>query len=1441
MRKFFKKIRTHGFTLVELLAVIIVLAIIALIATPVILNVVEDAREEARKDSVIGYADAVRLSYAEDILDQSGDDLKDLADKKMQGEEVNCNIVKYNTELFGTMLHGCNVEGKGNYCYFNGRVYQDGSLECESVYEIITTDKVTYKAPRIDVASQNPVNSSYGQSKRIKVEFPTLAIVEEHYYVRTSGNVTLPNTIGTCGTGTTPSACSQVAMVSDDAIWYEVSGDIEFEISENMVIEAAIGKGGNYTSSSYEEKLIDTSGPEVDLTLSVKTDRVIVSQLCSDSESGISKYEYKLNSDEFIESSSDGYVFEGLAHNTEYEVTVRCTNGSGMVNTASDKITTTNIANPTILQTSQTPSDILTYPEYATSRVIKVNYNNDNLQYYLRSSVSSTVPTGLVSHKCEYVEGNFTNCSEETTTSLAADTWYKVTNKEASLTYIQNGNLIAIVTDGTNVVTSSTYTITNIDTTEPEVSIENTIITSDSVKITVSCIDDYSGITKYEFSKDNGANWVDNGTENVYTFNGLTQATNYTFKVRCTNGSALTNASSITKQTSTILNPTIGLYTQTPSSGYSYFTEKVIRITYDGSNITSPSYYYSLDGSNWTQTTNTVQDVTFTNNGKLYAKTVDTTGNTAVASTYTVTNMDTSKPNTSISTITLKTDSATIVANCTDPESGITKYEFSKDNGANWVDNGTTSSYTFGGLTQTTSYTFSVRCTNGSAVTNTVSSDKVTESITAPTIVLSSQTPSSGYSYFTSKVMRITYSASNIVTPTYQYSVDGSNWTTVTSTTKDVTFTNNGKLYARTLDSAGNTTSASTYTVTNMDPTGPSVSVSSVTVKTDSATVVASCGDSESGITKYEFSKDNGANWTSNGTTSSYTFTGLTQGTNYTFGVRCTNGSAMTNSSTKASTTSTISAPTIALLSQTPSSGYSYFTSKVMRITYSSTNITSPKYYYSLDGSNWTQATSTTQDVTFTNNGKLYAKTVDASGNTTSASTYTVTNIDSSAPSVSVSSVSTTAVTATVVASCSDTGSGIIKYEYSSNGGSSWVNGGTATSYTFTGLASATNYTFGVRCTNGSAMTNSSTKAGTTKTVTLSLGSTSGTIVSGKSTTVSIGGSNYGGLTCSSNSPSVATCSISGTTLTITGKSAEVTNQTTTITVKESYANKTATYTVTVQPAYTCATGTLTKSGSSYICVANNPLYYEECDSYSCNYCWYDTTEYGEDSSCGYASCNHDSTCYGEDSSCGYASCNHNSTCYGEHSSCGYDSCNYSYSCTITDEDECGTSHEHVRSYADYAPTAQAGTCTEDPSTYCDTDGCSYEVWDCSFSGGSAECDCWVEVYEVSAKSCSSTCSAYGEHSSCGYDSCNYSCTEYGEDSSCGYDSCNYSCTEYGEDSSCGYDSCYYDSEEYGCNSSECGESCDSWSNVYYCPSGWREYSNSGTSSLKCYKDATER
>ena len=56
--------RKNGFTLIELLAVIVILAIIALIATPIILGIINDAREKANERSVELYASAVRNAIA---------------------------------------------------------------------------------------------------------------------------------------------------------------------------------------------------------------------------------------------------------------------------------------------------------------------------------------------------------------------------------------------------------------------------------------------------------------------------------------------------------------------------------------------------------------------------------------------------------------------------------------------------------------------------------------------------------------------------------------------------------------------------------------------------------------------------------------------------------------------------------------------------------------------------------------------------------------------------------------------------------------------------------------------------------------------------------------------------------------------------------------------------------------------------------------------------------------------------------------------------------------------------------------------------------------------------------------------------------------------------------------------------------------------------------
>ena len=51
--------KKKGFTLIELLAVIVILAIIAVIAVPIVLNVIEKARQGAAESSSLGYIDAV--------------------------------------------------------------------------------------------------------------------------------------------------------------------------------------------------------------------------------------------------------------------------------------------------------------------------------------------------------------------------------------------------------------------------------------------------------------------------------------------------------------------------------------------------------------------------------------------------------------------------------------------------------------------------------------------------------------------------------------------------------------------------------------------------------------------------------------------------------------------------------------------------------------------------------------------------------------------------------------------------------------------------------------------------------------------------------------------------------------------------------------------------------------------------------------------------------------------------------------------------------------------------------------------------------------------------------------------------------------------------------------------------------------------------------------
>ncbi len=61
--------KKNGFTLVELLAVIVILALIALIATPIVMNVVANSQKSAFSSSLNGIKNAIEADYGDRELE----------------------------------------------------------------------------------------------------------------------------------------------------------------------------------------------------------------------------------------------------------------------------------------------------------------------------------------------------------------------------------------------------------------------------------------------------------------------------------------------------------------------------------------------------------------------------------------------------------------------------------------------------------------------------------------------------------------------------------------------------------------------------------------------------------------------------------------------------------------------------------------------------------------------------------------------------------------------------------------------------------------------------------------------------------------------------------------------------------------------------------------------------------------------------------------------------------------------------------------------------------------------------------------------------------------------------------------------------------------------------------------------------------------------------
>jgi hypothetical protein len=356
-----------------------------------------------------------------------------------------------------------------------------------------------------------------------------------------------------------------------------------------------------------------------------------------------------------------------------------------------------------------------------------------------------------------------------------------------------------------------------LDTTPPVLSITSNLVTSSSITIVATAEDLESGINGYQFSKDNGTTWTSKQISNVYNFTGLTNNTNYTFKVRVYNNNELSTVSEeLIVRTNDIAIPTYSINTT------DWSPTKIVTITYPERQA-GFVYEYSLDGATtWllVEAPSTTKEITFTDNGSVIARITDGT-NEISGTSYQVTNIDKVDPTVSMNVVGSPFNANgwsktnfDINIETTDLESGISNYKYCQTTSSSCTPS-TTVNNASGVVTITTESATNKVCVqaydnanNSSEVvcTNSYKLDKT--SPTAGTISLSGTLGSNGW--YTSNVTVNKTDGSDTLSG---HATTTLSHTSITSETTGITVT------LTTTDQAGNT--ATRTELVKVDKTAP--------------------------------------------------------------------------------------------------------------------------------------------------------------------------------------------------------------------------------------------------------------------------------------------------------------------------------------------------------------------------------------------------------------------------------------------------------------------------------------------------------------------------------------------------------------------------------------------------------------------------------------------
>ena len=141
-----KQSKRKAFTLIELVAVLVIMAIIALIVTPLVMSIIRKVRISADKRSIDAYGRSIELAIAGYLMDTGSFPTSiDELTIEYSGDEVICSTTNLNSDS-SIYLAGCTVGGRSveGYTYGKEGITPTPSYTAYNVGDHVSYNGVTY-------------------------------------------------------------------------------------------------------------------------------------------------------------------------------------------------------------------------------------------------------------------------------------------------------------------------------------------------------------------------------------------------------------------------------------------------------------------------------------------------------------------------------------------------------------------------------------------------------------------------------------------------------------------------------------------------------------------------------------------------------------------------------------------------------------------------------------------------------------------------------------------------------------------------------------------------------------------------------------------------------------------------------------------------------------------------------------------------------------------------------------------------------------------------------------------------------------------------------------------------------------------------------------------------------------------------------------------------